>query len=391
MSISLRSRTESVRALLRAFGAIAALFMLASSVVAAQAPGDTVLRISLGSGRSWPIHTDVAVTKIAVADPEVADAIVVGDRDLVINGKKHGETDIVIWTGDLPRLHYRVAVRPVADRRMILLSVKLAEVRRDALYQLGVSGLQHTPDGKVRAGTGSLRNQQQFDSTGKFVIPLDTKFLTLLSDFGTKDLLAMLDAEEQAGRARLLAEPNLLASNRDSASFLAGGELPIPIAYPSATGVPTVTIQWREFGVKLNFVPEIISDSMIKLWVRPEVSSLDYSNALVLQGFRIPALLTRRITSTVDVKANQSLVLSGLFNEQREQVRTGIPFLMHIPLLGALFSSSRWQSAENELIVIVTPTLIDPDNVDASLLRASAKETRTPAAEALDKRPPVKP
>ena len=117
---------------------------------------------------------------------------------------------------------------------------------------------------------------------------------------------------------------------------------------------------FEEFGIRLEFTPEIVSDSLIKLQVTPEVSSLDFTNAVLLQGFRIPAFRTRRIESTVDVRRNTSLVLSGLFSNEDERVKTGVPLLMDIPILGQLFSSTRFQRNESELIVIVTPSIVDP-------------------------------
>jgi type II secretory pathway component GspD/PulD (secretin) len=122
-------------------------------------------------------------------------------------------------------------------------------------------------------------------------------------------------------------------------------------------GGSQVTIQYREFGVRLGFRGEIISDSLIKLQLTPEVSSLDYANAVTLQGFRIPAFRTRRINTTLDVRKDQSLVVSGLFTGEEESIKTGIPLLKDIPILGTLFSSSRFQRNETELLVIVTPIL----------------------------------
>lgn len=391
MSSIRHMRFAFLRPACRVAAALLLALITAPTPAASQAPPDTILRISLGSGRSLPIHTDAPISRVSVANPDIADAVVVSERDVVFNGKAHGETDIVLWIADQPLRHYRVDVRPVGDGRMILLSVKLAEVRRDVLRQLNVSGLYKDKDGKTRIGWGALRSDQQIDATGKVILPFDTKFLTVLSDLGTKDFLGLLDVEEQRGNARLLAEPNLLTANRDSASFLAGGELPIPVLQTGLSNSQYVTIQYREFGVRLSFVPEIVSDSTMKLWVRPEVSSIDYANALTIAGFKIPALRTRRVSSTVDVKNDQSLVISGLFNDERERVRTGIPLLMNLPVLGALFSSSRWQSAASELIVIVTPTLIDPSRVPERLLRPTEPETRRPAEAAFEKPQPKKP
>ena len=132
-----------------------------------------------------------------------------------------------------------------------------------------------------------------------------------------------------------------------------------------------------------------MSDSLIKLTVMPEVSSLDFVNAVLLQGFRIPALLTRRIEATVDVRRNTSLVLSGLFNQQDERVKTGVPLLKDIPILGQLFSSTRFQKNESELIVVVTPTIVDPLRPRPEDVMRFKPDTTKPGLEALKKRLPA--
>lgn len=377
------------------WGLVATLAMLAlgATTARAQAQADTIIRISLSVGRAFTVTFPTPITRVAVANPEVADAVAVSERDLIINGKARGETDIVLWT-DQTRRHYRVSVRPAADRQMVLLSVRLAEVRRELLHELGISGLYRDKAGDVRGGTGIFRTDDVFDAQGnRLLLPVDTRFLSILSDFGTDEFLGFLDAEQRRGRARLLAEPNLMTANRDTATFLAGGELPIPVVQPTQGGQAFVTIQYREFGVRLMFVPEIVSDSIVSLRVRPEVSSLDFVNAVIISGFRVPALRTRRVESSIDIRRNQSVVISGLFNEEREQVRNGIPFLMDIPILGALFGSSRWQRNETELLVVVTPMIVDPANIDNRLLLPLRPDTTLPAREAIQKRlpPPRRP
>lgn len=383
-------RVRNGQRILRATFVATVLLSTAGASALAQVPTtDTIIKISLSAGRSLPLTTVDPITRVAVANPEVADVVVVTERDLVINGKANGETDIVLWSGSRPRRHYRVSVRGPSDRRMVLLAVRIAEVRRDFLRQIGVAGLGTVDGQNTRGGTGLFKSDAPFSSGGNLAIPAESKFATILSDFGTKQFLAFLEAEEQSGRARLLAEPNLLAADRDSASFLAGGELPIPILQGSTTGGQAqVVIQYREFGVRLRFSPDIVSDSIIKLYARPEVSSLDYGNAVLLNGFRIPALRTRRVESTVDIRRDQSVILSGLFNEERERVRTGVPYLMNIPLLGGFFSSTRWLNSETELLVIVTPRIIDPANPGDELVLPIRPDPRTPALDAIRKRLP---
>lgn len=356
----------------------------------AQVPGDTIIRIDLPTGRSHPITTVDPITRVSVANPDIADAVVVGDRDVVINAKANGETDIILWITNEPRRHYRIEVRSPPDRQAIQLAVRVAEVRRDALTELGVNALYR--NGNVRAGTGIFNTDNVFDkTTGDVTLPSTAKFATVLSDFGTKNFLAFLDAQATKGNAKLLAEPNLLAGNRDTATFLEGGEFPVPIAQPSANGTVQLTIQFREFGVRLSFIPEIISDSLIKLHVTPEVSSLDFTNGIELSGFRIPALRTRRTTTSVDVKRNESLIISGMFSEDREKTRSGIPLLMDIPVLGALFGSSSWTTNETELLILVTPTLVNPNAPPANSVLQILPDTSLPARDAIEKRLPPAP
>src|SRR5687768_1719075 len=318
---------------------------------AASAQAAPIRPLDLPVGRSFPIRADTTVTRVSIVNTDVADVVVVSDREVVINSLAPGETDAIIWLANGTLTHYRISVHSPADRKQIAISIHFAEVRRDALREIGVSGLWR--DQRTRAGTGIFRSDQVFVDSG-IVLPANVGFGTFLSDLGTSNLLALLDALESKGSARFLAEPMLMAGNKDSATFLAGGELPVPIAQGGATA-GGISVQFREFGIRLKFVGEIISDSLIKLEVTPEVSSLDFANAITLQGFRIPAFRTRRVNSTLDVRRNQSLIISGMFAGENENTRAGLPLLMHIPILGQLFSSTRWQRNESELLVVVTP------------------------------------
>ena len=369
--------------------AAGAVCFFAGSLATAQTPAQAVAvtPLDLPIGRSFPIRADTTVTRVSIVNPDVADVVVMSDREVVINSLASGETDAIIWLANGTRTHYRISVHSPADRKQISLQIHFAEVRKDALREIGVSGLwrdQHT-----RVGTGIFRTDAAFSSDGSILLPAVTGFGTFLSDLGTNNLLAFLEMQEQRGNARFLAEPNLMAGNKDSATFLAGGELPIPVVQGGGTGTSAaISVQYREFGVRLFFVGEIISDSLIKLQVIPEVSSLDFANAITLQGFRVPAFRTRRVNSTLDVRRNQSLIISGMFTGEEENVRTGLPFLMNIPILGQLFSSTRWQRNESELLIVVTPEVVDPLRPRArDTLRFPADTTR-PANEALRRRRP---
>ncbi|MEO8193403.1 MAG: pilus assembly protein N-terminal domain-containing protein [Gemmatimonadales bacterium] len=375
--VRLRSRFDAARRLL----AIAAsLLSLGSGTAAAQA--GPITRVDLPIGRAYPLTTPVSISKISIANPDVADVVVIAARELVINAKGPGETDALIWLANGSRQHFRISVHSPADRMQIALYIKMAEVRKDFIREVGLSGLyrnQHT-----RVGTGTFRTDNVFSADGSITLPSDAGFVTILSDLGTKNFLALLDLEETRGRAKTLAEPNLMAGNKDTATFLAGGELPVPVV--QGGDVSRISIQYKEFGVRLRFVAEVVSDNIIRLAVRPEVSSLDFVNGIVISGFRVPAFRTRRVETTVDVLKDQSMIISGLFTNEQERVKAGIPLLQDIPIIGQLFTSTRWQNNETELLVVVTPVLIDPSDPRPQDVIRLLPDTALPARDAIKKR-----
>jgi pilus assembly protein CpaC len=195
-----------------------------------------------------------------------------------------------------------------------------------------------------------------------------------------------LQAQETKGKAHMLAEPTVMAGNKQEAIFLAGGEVPIPVVQTggtAATSSAPVTIAYKEYGVKLKFVGEILSDTLIQLALTPEVSALDYTNAITISGFKIPALTSRRVQSVVDVRQGESLILSGMFDDVWNRSKTGIPLLMNIPILGELFSSTQWQHNETELLIVVTPIVIDPLKPRAQDVLRLMPDTALPAREAM--------
>ena len=160
----------------------------------------------------------------------------------------------------------------------------------------------------------------------------------------------------EQGLFRSLAEPNLIAYNGQEASFLAGGEFPVPIVQGNSGGV---SVEFKEFGVRLTFTPTIAGD-VIRLKVSPEVSSLDFNNGITLSGFRIPALITRRATTDVELRDAQSFAIAGLLDSISQTDSASIPILSAIPIIGALFKSKAEPSEEKELMVLITPRLVQP-------------------------------
>jgi pilus assembly protein CpaC len=203
---------------------LAALIMLTAASAAAQAV--QVIRIDLPTGRSYPISTTVPISRVSIAAPGVADVIVIGEREVVINALAAGETDAIIWQSNGTRQHYRVSVHSPADRMQIALHIKFAEVRRDALRELGVSGAVF--DKNVNASSGLFDPRSIFPADS-LIVNATRRFLSIFTDFGTDKLVAWIEAQEQAGRAKVLAEPTILAANKEEANFLAGGELPVPV------------------------------------------------------------------------------------------------------------------------------------------------------------------
>jgi pilus assembly protein CpaC len=376
--------TLKALAIFRKLSLLAGLTIAVILPVSASAQSGPIIRIDLPAGRSYPLTTPVGITKVSIANPDVADVVVIGTRELVINSKTNGETDAIFWLANGTRLHYRVSVHSAADRPQVALYIKIAEVRKDFSREYGLSGLYRNRG--TRVGTGTFRSDNSFNADGSISLPSDAGFLTVLTDFGTKNLLALLDLQEQTGRAKTLAEPNLLAGNKDTATFLAGGEIPVPVVQPGEGNTARVTIEYKEFGVRLRFVAEILSDSLVKLNVTPEVSSLDFTNGVELSGFRIPAFRTRRVSTTVDVRRDQSMIISGLFNNEQERIKTGIPILKDLPVIGDLFSSQSWKNNDSELLVVVTPVIVDPlDPRPQDVLRL-LPDTALPARDAIKKR-----
>ena len=165
----------------------------------------------------------------------------------------------------------------------------------------------------------------------------------------------------------MLAEPTLVAMNGQQASFLAGGEIPIPVPQSSGVGTPTITIQYKKYGVQLDLTPTILSAHRIALHVAPSVSSLDYTNAITLNGYSVPALLVRQADTTVTLGNGESLVIGGLVDRQMQQNISKVPVLGDLPILGAFFRSIQYSKQDMELAIIVTPRLVRPIAAGAKL------------------------
>ena len=258
---------------------------------------------------------------------------------------------------------------PASDPQ-ILLKVRFASVDRSLEKQLGINffsnGLGNTIAG---ASTGQFSPPGlSIPSAGSPSLPTISNELNLFAYFPGLNVGATLQALENKGIVQVLAQPNLLAANGKQASFLAGGEYPYPIVQgTSAGGAGAVTIQFKEYGVRLNFIPTITPRGTIRLQVAPEVSSLDFTNAIQISGFDVPAIDTRKVKTEVELADGQSFAIGGLLDDRDTEAYSKIPFLGDIPILGKLFQSMQKTRTNTELIVIVTAEVVAPIQAGATL------------------------
>jgi pilus assembly protein CpaC len=390
------------------------------------APPEEAEKILLTAGRSTVLTTSYDVTRIAVTNPEVADGVVVAPREVLIDGKSAGTVSLILWGAGGERTAYDVVVDPgvpplqqafqslfpgedirvsvnedaiilsgrvssndvklragdIASTtsskskvvnllelpqegrsQQVMLQVRFAEVNRRALRELGVNlflardehlgrvTTQQFPTADFEAGTATG------DEGGTLVF---SDFLNIFYFNRKEGIGAVIKALQQKGYFQSLAEPNLIAYDGQEASFLAGGEFPVPIVQGISGAV---NVQFKEFGVRLTFRPTIAGDT-IRLKVRPEVSSLDFNNGITLEGFRIPALTTRRAETEVELRDGQSFAIAGLMNNIAQDDTHGIPWLSAIPIIGYLFKSKADRQEQTELLVLITPRLVRPLNPD---------------------------
>jgi pilus assembly protein CpaC len=374
-------------------------------------------------GRSTVLDVGTPIARVSLTSAEVADALVTSPSQLLINGKMPGTISMFVWdrggalrryelivqrdlallseqmkqlfptenisvhangknvvlsgsvsSKDLIEKAVNVAAGYVekkeevttllqlgqgAATNQVLLRVRFAEVSRSAMTELGVSfAANGVKDGRY---FGRSTTQQfpapQWDEQGRFVF---SDFLNLFF-FDTQEQLAVVvKALSDRGLFQSLAEPNLVAESGKEASFLAGGEIPIPIAQGSGANIG-VSVTFKEFGIRLNFTPTVNGDR-IHLKVKPEVSALDFNNSVVLAGFRIPALTTRRTETELELRNGQTFAIAGLMNNTMLQSLQKIPGLGDIPILGYLFRSKAAEKNQTELVVMITPEILPNDS-----------------------------
>jgi pilus assembly protein CpaC len=363
-------------------------------------------RVSVDVGKSENVRTDQTFTELVVGDPEVADVVPLTDHSLSILGKKVGTTRVSVYaegkklvgvfdvevsldtsqlSGEITRQfpHARIRVSsangrillsgtapdgPTVERavtiskqfgqevinsitvmqpQQVMLEVRFIEVARTAGRELGISWDSSVAgkDGAFRFGTANLLSNNP---------PFATIIGFLFQNGVAPDVV--IQALEQKGMARRLAEPNLVALSGDTASFLAGGEFPFPVS--STLG--QITIEFKRFGVGLAFTPTVLSGGLINMKIEPEVSQIDPNHTLTLNNITIPSLIVRRANTTIELRDGQSFAVAGLLQNNTQTTQSQLPWIGDVPVLGALFRSSQYQKEETDLAIIVTPHIVRP-------------------------------
>lgn len=360
-------------------------------------------RLELRRGKSAVVEADTAFATIVVADPEIAEAMPTSNRSFFVRGKQPGGTTLLIYDdagaiaelievevklgldelrSDLRRLlpgeiidvyavhdgvyldgkvttaaaaemALQLAERhvpggvanglSVGQSQQVMLEVRFLEASRNAVREIGFGNTVNAND--VVVGTES-----------ETVSGLLEKTLAVFTNVGGENIDIRLRALEEKGVIRTLAEPNLVALSGDTASFLAGGEFPIPVASRDNE----VTVEFKKFGVSLDFTPTVLGDGLVNLRVRPEVSALDRGNGIRASNIDIPGISVRRADTTVELHDGQAFAIAGLLQNNYSNDVRQTPWIGNVPVLGALFSSKRYQRNETELVIIVTPRLVQP-------------------------------
>jgi pilus assembly protein CpaC len=374
-------------------------------------------------GQSRVINFDRPVGRFSVSNPEIAEAVLVTPDQVLVNGKGFGQVNFIAWeqTGGeylvfdvyvranlslidsqmralFPKDDIRLSqangsvvmsgsvsdpktatqaqsvveaagfktvnmlASPVKGMTQVQLQVRVAEVNRSKASDLGLSYAYQASN-----GSGTYLNSGQGPSSLDKVVngAMTGSLSSALNLFVMAgNTMSMIRALQTQGALRELAEPNLIAMDGSQASFLAGGEFPVPVVQGGGGGQTSVSIIFKEYGVRLNFKPTIVDEDHIRLELEPEVSTIDFANGVKFDGFVIPALRTRRAKTSVELRDGQSFALAGLLDNTETKSLSKVPMLGDIPVLGSLFRSKSFQKNESELMFIVTAQVVKPVNPD---------------------------
>ncbi|MGB6131212.1 MAG: type II and III secretion system protein family protein [Acidobacteriaceae bacterium] len=342
-------------------------------VVTAKAPGvsSLILWDELGQTQSYQVMADMDVTDLqhAIKAAYPLDTINVTGRqdEVALTGEVSNPAD-VDGAVKLASLYSKMVTNSllVAPQHtpQVRLKVRVVEIDRSRLQQLGFNAFG-TGKNSFSGTTGQypvvgVLPGQSVSSTNTNSVLSINALLNLFYYNESLGLGAAIDALENNEILQILAEPTITAISGQTASFLSGGEFPFPVVQGASSGFTSVTIQFRPYGVKLDFTPNVLPDGTIQLKVAPEVSALDYTNAVEISGYTVPAISTRRAQTEVELKSGQSFTISGLLDNRTTDILEKVPGIGDLPILGKLFQTKSKSHSVVELAVIVTPTLVDP-------------------------------
>ena len=271
----------------------------------------------------------------------------------------------------------------VGGSQQVMLEVRFAEVNRSVGEDLGVSGFGNSRDGDFGGAIGSGASITPDGETGESILGLSSitgafGVFGALFNIGDVDIEAFLDVLERKGMSRTLAEPTLVALSGETASFLAGGEFPVPVRQGGDDG--GISVQFKPFGVSLGFTPTVLGDKVINLVVEPEVSSIDPEASIEVEGLVVPGVQTRRARTTLELRDGESFAIAGLLRDDIQTSVNQLPLLGSLPVIGSLFRSTSYQRGETELLIVVTPRLVQPIRPDQVRLPTD----RVPAPDPAD-------
>ena len=348
--------------------------LAASNNCAALGQLPSVLEVAQGAQQA--LDSPVSITRIAVGDPAVADVLANGSNAFLLTGVAPGTTSLMVWTacskaprqsmvfvkGKAATGYTSASLPPSADPTLpsqVQTDIRFVEVNRTKMQEASTQIFGMGKD-FLFGSPGSFISSAENIITGGPVA--NGKYFNI--GFGGGRVKAMINALEGSGFAYTLARPSLVALSGQSATFLAGGEVPIPV--PSS-GSDNVSIEYKEFGIRLTLTPTVVGRDRIMLKVAPEVSELDYTNAVNIAGTLVPGLNVRRTDTSISLADGESFVISGLISSRNSAQVNKFPGLGDIPVLGAFFRDSNTTSEEKELLMIVTPHLVQPLAANAQL------------------------
>jgi pilus assembly protein CpaC len=334
------------------------------------------------------VGPDVTTLKRELAEMLPADQVsaTMSNDSIVLQGMVRNavDADRAVQIAETYAPNKVVNLLSLASAQEVMLEVRFAEVNRSALSQIGVNWDVLSDNGKLKGISGGGASLTPDPTTGQGVLTHGaiTDSFGIISRafraFGA-NFNVTLDALERKGAVTTLAEPTLVALSGETASFLAGGEFPVPVVQGSGgngTGGTAISVEFKPFGVSLAFTPTVLADGVINLVVEPEVSSIDPSASIVINNLTIPGLQTRRAKTVVEMRDGESFALAGLLRRDFQDTIRQVPLLGSIPIIGALFRSTGFQHQETELVIIVTPRLVRP--VPAGTLKAPTDRVGPP-------------